>query len=473
MPPKTPAKGTKGTKGSKGKKAARAPADGVAADQTARIEELERAVQELQAQLRVEQEQRNYFQLEKDKVYTLYEVAGSQLEELRAALRAKDRQIEEVMENHQVAVRVYQQKIKDILYGHQQEATQHKVSNEQSLRAEEDFHRAREAELQKEIEALKLHLKEASLGGQDMLRAGRDTHSRANALLRDQYEQQLWQLQHNYEEKLRDLLTESEIRRKAEVQEVEAAKNGQIDALVKQHEKNFAKMKAYYTSITNSNLDLIKSLRDELDDMKKRQVANEQLMYEIASENRKLTQPLQTALAEVDGLRKKLADSEKEAAALKRSHERAEVLQKEVTALRWKIEQLTQCLRDTSAERDDLKMRFESAIQDVAQRGVFRESVLERRVNALRGELEGKNAQLSEVLAAANLDGAVASAVSNQLDSVLEQKNRSIRELSFELTRVMRLYNEAIRVVRGKLNAAGIDASDLDGFRPFEINEAA
>lgn len=52
--------------------------------------------------------------------------------------------------------------------------------------------------------------------------------------------------------------------------------------------------------VTSSNLDLIKSLKDEVEEMKKKQVANEQLMYDVAQENKKLTEPLQKSLAEAE-----------------------------------------------------------------------------------------------------------------------------------------------------------------------------
>ncbi|TNJ29115.1 Dynein regulatory complex [Giardia muris] len=467
MPPTS--KGKKGSKGTKAKKPK--VTDELTAELTAKVEERDKQIADLGAELQRERESRNFFQLEKDKIYTLYEVAKSQLEEARASLRAKNQELEEVVENHQVTVRVYQQKVKDIMYGHQQDATQLKVTSEQALRAEEDFHRTRESELLREIDALKLRLKEASLNSQDMLRQSKDQHSRSNSLVRQQYEQQLWAMQKDFELKLRSILQESETRRKAEVMEVETNKNTQIDELVLQHEKNFQKMKTYYTGITTSNLDLIKSLKDELEDLRKRQIANEQLMFEIAQENRRLTQPLQNALAEVEALRRKLEGVEKENAALQRSHTRAEALQKELRAILWENDQMKQILKDTSFERDDLRARFEAAVQDVAQRSVFRETLLERRVAALNTELESRQAQLTEILAAANLDGAVANAVNAQLDSVLENKNRSIRELSFELARVMRLYNEAIRVFRTKIIEAGLPIGDLDGFRPFEVKE--
>lgn len=82
-------------------------------------------------------------------------------------------------------------------------------------------------------------------------------------------------MQRDFEIKLRDCLQEAELRRKAEIQEIEANKNAHIQDLVRKHQLNFEKMKKYYLDITTSNLDLIKSLKDEVEEMRKKQIANE------------------------------------------------------------------------------------------------------------------------------------------------------------------------------------------------------
>ena len=129
---------------------------------------------------------------------------------------------------------------------------------------EEDFHRAREDELLRELDALRLKLKENQLQQQDTMRTQKEQSSREAAVQRDSYEQQLWQMQRDFEVKLRDCLQEAELRRKAEIQEIEANKNAHIQDLVRKHQLNFEKMKKYYLDITTSNLDLIKSLKDEV-----------------------------------------------------------------------------------------------------------------------------------------------------------------------------------------------------------------
>ena len=78
-------------------------------------------------------------------------------------------------------------------------------------------------------------------------------------------------------------------------------KNTHINDLMKKHERAFAEIKNYYNDITHNNLDLIKTLKEDVAEMKKREAQNEKLMYEIAQENKRLSEPLTKALKEVRG----------------------------------------------------------------------------------------------------------------------------------------------------------------------------
>ena len=56
-------------------------------------------------QLDREREERNFFQLERDKIHTFWEITRRQLEERKAELRNKDREMEESEERHQVEIK--------------------------------------------------------------------------------------------------------------------------------------------------------------------------------------------------------------------------------------------------------------------------------------------------------------------------------------------------------------------------------
>ena len=79
-----------------------------------------------------EREERNYFQLERDKINTFWEISKKELEDRKAELRNKDREMEELEERHQVEIKVYKQKVKHLLYEHQNNVSQLK---EEQVRA--------------------------------------------------------------------------------------------------------------------------------------------------------------------------------------------------------------------------------------------------------------------------------------------------------------------------------------------------
>jgi|TARA_B100001741_G_scaffold269373_1_gene236407 hypothetical protein len=117
-------------------------------------------------------------------------------------------------------------------------------------------------------------------------------------------------------------------------------------------------------------------------------------------------------------------------------------------------------------ERDDLYEKFESTIYDVQQKSGFKNIILERKLQVVDESLEKKEAQLSEVLAAANLDPNMLGTVSKKLDDVLDAKNSAIKDLQYELARVTKAHNDVIRVYESKLTEFGIPVEEL-GFRPL------
>ncbi|KAI8843696.1 growth-arrest-specific micro-tubule binding-domain-containing protein [Chytridium lagenaria] len=74
---------------------------------------------------------------------------------------------------------------------------------------------------------------------------------------------------------------ELELKRKNEIHEIEERKNGQINALMKNHDKAFTEIKNYYNDITLNNLALINSLKEQVEEMKKKEERNEKLMADI------------------------------------------------------------------------------------------------------------------------------------------------------------------------------------------------
>merc|ERR1712098_486459 len=121
-------------------------------------------------ELEREREERNYFQLERDKVNTFWEITKRQLEEKKAELRNKDREMEDAEERHQIEIKVYKQKVKHLLYEHQNNISELKAEGLVSLKQAQDGHNSSEMDLRKDKRSLKVELKEQELGHEDVIK---------------------------------------------------------------------------------------------------------------------------------------------------------------------------------------------------------------------------------------------------------------------------------------------------------------
>lgn len=87
--------------------------------------------------------------------------------------------------------------------------------------------------------------------------------------MRSEYERIGNEISTKYKHMMLLLREEMEKRRKIAIQQIEVKKNLAIKELTTKHAKKYSDIKAYYQEITNTNLDIIKQLKDELSDARK------------------------------------------------------------------------------------------------------------------------------------------------------------------------------------------------------------
>uniref|UniRef100_A0A0B7ARK5 Dynein regulatory complex subunit 4 n=1 Tax=Arion vulgaris TaxID=1028688 RepID=A0A0B7ARK5_9EUPU len=467
MPPKKKG-GKKGKgKGKAGKKGkAISVVDGIPTEDMTK-EQLEEHVHRLREELEREREERNYFQLERDKINTFWEITKRQLEEKKAELRNKDREMEDAEERHQIEVKVYKQKVKHLLYEHQNNISGLKAEGAVAMKLTQDNYNSTEMELRKDKRALKVELKEQELGHENVVKNLKKKNDEEMTFLRNSFERQAKEIESKYDKKMRSLRDELELRRKTEIHEIEERKNAQINTLMKNHEKAFSDIKNYYNDITLNNLALINTLKEQVEDMKKKEERMEKQMSEVIAENKRLVEPLQKARDEVDSLRRQLVNYEKDKEMLKTTKARLKVMSEEFKSLRWENEVLEQRFQKTQDERDELYNKFIKAVHEVQQKSNFKNLLLEKKLTSLADILEKKEAQLNEVLSASNLDPTALAVVTRKLEDVLDSKNSAIKDLQYELARVCKAHNDLLRTYESKLQQFGIPVDEL-GFKPLE-----
>ncbi|XP_011232596.1 dynein regulatory complex subunit 4 isoform X3 [Ailuropoda melanoleuca] len=430
-------------------------------------EQMEEHVNRIREELDREREERNYFQLERDKIHTFWEITRRQLEEKKAELRNKDREMEEAEERHQVEIKVYKQKVKHLLYEHQNNLTEVKAEGTVVMKLAQKDHCTQEGALRKDLRALKVELKEQELANEVLVKSLRLKHTEEITRMRNDFERQVREIEAKYEKKMQTLRDELELRRKTEIHEVEERKNGQINVLMQRHEEAFTDIRNYYNDITLNNLALINSLKEQMEDMRRKEDHLEKEMMEVSVQNKRLADPLQKARDDMSEMHRKVGNYERDKQILLCTKARLKVTEKELKGLRWEHEVLEQRFLKVQQERDELYRKFTAAILEVQQKVGLKNLVLERKLQALSAAVEKKDVQFNEVLAASSLDPAALTLVSRRLEDVLESKNNSIKDLQYELARVCKAHNDLLRTYEAKLLAFGIPLDNV-GFKPLE-----
>ncbi|KAJ7548143.1 hypothetical protein O6H91_08G119900 [Diphasiastrum complanatum] len=320
-------------------------------------EQLHAQVAALQAEKAKEAKDRNRMQIERDKVSTFWEIKKKEVEIIHAKLRNKDRELEELEERHQVEIKVYNQKMKHLLYEQQNIIATIKTDHELALKLQHGQFAKHETELLNDQRALKEKMKELEVGYEDTIRQIKLDHAKEITKMRQEFDGNAKDMQQKTDKK------------------------------------------------------------EDVTDMKKKEAANEKLMYEIAQENKRLTEPLARALKEVENLRMMLAHYEKDKLSLQQSRlQYSEVLNK-FKDLEWKYRLLEES--------------FE------------------------------KEAQLGEIFNAAKLDLNELGSAKDRVNKVLESKNREIRVLYYENGKIRSAYNSIIKAFEAKLAEYGIPLQEM------------
>ena len=102
--------------------------------------------------------------------------------------------------------------------------------------------------------------------------------------LKADLELQKEQLINDYEQKLEQLKLELELRMKVEIHEIEERKNQHRNDLMENHAKSFKEMKDYYNQITRESLELIKVLKERLQDIKDNIKKNDEIIDSLERE---------------------------------------------------------------------------------------------------------------------------------------------------------------------------------------------
>ncbi len=337
-----------------------------------------------------------------------------------------------------------------------------------SLKLAQDEHRESESELRGDVRALERRLREMEAEHEAYLRELAREQDRAMTQLRFDFERETRELATQYEDLMESTRRTLFKRREEDLSRLETRKARQAEEYAAAHQRAFEEVRRYYAEITQSNLDLIKTLKEEVAELARKDAADERRVVAIAQENKRMSAPLARRLEESRRLRAEkeayLADLE----LLKRRKAKLLETESRLNSLLWETDLLQQRLQRLEGERDDLRSRFVEALHDVQQKAGFRGVLLERKLDVAAREVEKKGAQVAEVLSEARIGDPLAShaSIERTADEVVAAKDRAIGVLEAELRRNVDAHNRLVARMAERLAAHGIRPEDL-GFEPI------
>merc|ERR1712113_188712 len=176
-------------------------------------------------------------------------------------------------------------------------------------------------------------------------------------------------------------------------------------------------------------------------------------------------EPLKKAHQDVERLEAELLayeEDKKKLAAVKEKIKQSETL---LQRMAFQHEVLQQQLTTVSSEREELYTKFQHAIYDVQQKSGLKNLILEKKIDAVEESLETTEAQVSELLASANVDQTTSSGISQKLDQVIAYKNDIVGQLQEEVQRIKDSHRTMVKTYESKLAEYGIPPEEL-GFSP-------
>merc|ERR1711871_642376 len=302
---------------------------------------------------------------------------------------------------------------------------------------------------------LKERIKELQYANEDTIKDLQKRHQAKHSKMEETFTREAVELGEEYNRKLDSLRDELELH------ELEERKSLHMNTLIENHQNAFAEIKNYYNAITQDNLSLIKSLKEEVVEMRKKDADNEKVMLKISQENKNLVEPLHDALNKVEDHRQQLKNYEKDKNSLKQGKARLAQLQQQLRQRQKEYDTLGSTFSQVEAERNQLYEQFEEVVQGVRLSAAQKGAALEERMQSAMTQFEQREVQLHEVMATGGISKETHADIFGELESTLEAKAQTQEALEYESIRLEKLYNDAIKVFEAKFREFGIEEDDI------------
>ncbi|XP_062284312.1 dynein regulatory complex subunit 4 [Scomber scombrus] len=412
-------------------------------------EQLEEHIVRLREELDREREERNYFQLERDKIHTFWEITERQLEEAKAERKNLDKEIEDDEGRHQVEIKVYTQKMKHLLCEHQNTISELKADGLMSADAMQKEQEQLENKLHKRMASIKVDMQELDI--ETLVKELELKHDEEMTKTRNSWVKQLAEIQDKYERKVELWQQELDNISKNETSEEKDSGNNHMTTLIRDHEAILSELNTLVKDM-EQDLDINLSLKEKIQSMKAKQ--RETDLPGVLQSNKHLNDLLTKVKEETEVM-------EKMKFSLQKKDPGEEVKVKELTERKSEYAVLEQKFSKLQLERDELYKTFTQNVQKVQQNVGLKIMQLEKSLKTVTDSLEKKQSQLSSVLSASNIDQTALCGITNRIKEDIDSSNDSIKDLQFKRAKISKARKELLLINEAKQRACGVPVEEL------------
>uniref|UniRef100_A0A8D3CR52 Dynein regulatory complex subunit 4 n=1 Tax=Scophthalmus maximus TaxID=52904 RepID=A0A8D3CR52_SCOMX len=403
-------------------------------------EQLEEHIVSLREELDREREERNYFQLERDRMHSFWENTERQLQELQAQRKNLYSDIEEDEWRHQVEIKVYKQKMKHLLCEHQNTICELEADGLVSTEERHKEQKQLETKLREEMRAIKIDTQQIS--NENLVKELELKHDEEMTKARISLEKKLAETEATYEKKMTLLRQELENLRKNETSEREDQWNSHIAGLTEDHDKALRDANELVNRMMHQVLDVSDSLKTQMKEMKTKQQEKEKDVITVLPDNKRLAELLLKVEEEITGIEKKLKNNVKKKVVCVDAREFPLVVMLCVLTTICCVcvcVCVCVCLTQLQLERDELYKTYSESIEKVQHKAGLKSVQLDTKLTALTDVLEKTHAQLHSVLSATNMDQTALAEVANKIQENLDSSNNSIKVLQYKKAQISKV----------------------------------
>lgn len=384
--------------------------------------QLEEIIDQLTEELDKERKERNYFQVERDKIQAFWDTCEKTLEDTQDDLRKICRETQEAEERHQAEVTAYKQKLKHILSEHNAAINDLKTQGVVSSMWIQKQHTKSERELTKEIHDLQADISEKQLSANSYIDEMKRRHQFELNELSSDYDSRISEIENKYDRQMELMKDEGDKKSELTICQFEEQIHSHLNILREEQKKNLRNAEEYFSTTHRQMVAFQKLLQQDVAEAKKQQVEVEGEMLAVLHEAR----TLQASLYEVE---QKLP--RRQVFQLCPGISQLKIAEKQLRDASLEQELLIKEIEQVKQERDELLRNRAEGIAVRQEKSGVKQMLLEEKVEALTDALEKEKAQVC--------------AIEKCLQETTASKDATIKTLHGDLAQVSLKYNNLLQ----------------------------